>query len=336
MGTVILNQRFTLKPLLFLSIFSAFIFFCSTAYANQLQVDGSIINQVVPRGESFIHTFTVQNPDGNLPMKMTVEVGEFAQELDGSYYVLPPGSPEAKAPSAVSFISEINLKSFELAPGPDGAQDIQVDFTIPPNTRPGAYYALINVQSDPASGDQVGIVLAVNIPVVISVPALQRVETGAIKDLYNEELISGEPVIIKTLFQNMGNHHYKVKNRVVVEDSTGREVAKGDSNITSSSVVPGYTYKFKLALEVPGAIDAGNYYILSEVFGEDGSLKDSLRVPFTVSETYYPESPGVEPFSLLLIIALIILFTIIIGLKFCKHILNKRRNEELLEGDFSD
>lgn len=328
-----INKRLKVKPLLCLFVIITFLMFSASAQANQLQVDGSMISRVVPRGESFTHTFTVQNAAGDSPMEILVEAGEFAQKLDGGYYLLPAGSPDARAPSAAGFITDVELVSFELAPGPDGAREVQVDFSISPNTRPGTYYALINVQSDTVGGEQVGVVLAVNIPVVIHVPGLQRVEVGTIKDLYNEAPVSGEPVIIKTLYENRGNHHYKVRNAITIEDSTGKKAATGVSNITSSSVVPGYAYQFNLALEVPGTIEAGEYYILSEVFGEDGSLKDSLRVPLFISETYHPEPPGVEPFSLFLAIALIILFAIIAGLKIYKHRLNKHRNNELLESD---
>lgn len=297
----------------------------SPALAAQLQVDGGIINLTAQPGDVYEHTFTVQSGSGDRVQEMLVEAAGFGQELDGSYYAIP-AAEDSYPRSARDFIADIDKPSFTLNPGPSGAKEVTVRIEVPQEIGDGGYYAIVYVHSLPSGDEQVGTVLAFNIPVVLTVKDTERTTGGEIADLTAGEVADEETIVVSTVFENTGNYHYKARNSVTIMDSAGDQVAEASVPLTSSSIVPGYAYGFEAPLLGMGGISelpAGRYEIISEVIGEDGVVRDTETLVLNLDDDYkFPEDSGDTgvddgdggiPYLLWIAVALGVLALIIIG-----------------------
>lgn len=283
---------------------AAFLLVCtqlllaSPALANpgELHIDGGIIQREVRAGESFEHTFTVQSNPTDPDLEMTAEAAGFGQAPDGSYLALSVAE-DANPRSARAFITSIDKPSFTLKPGPSGVQKINVSIKVPQNVTAGGYYAIIYIHSQPAGEGQVGVILAANIPVVLTVKGTGQANKGEITELKSGEVLSGQPIKINTVLKNTGNYHYKASNHVIITDGDGNQVTEASVPLTGASIIPGYTYRFEASLAVAGALEVGEYQIASEVISEDGTVIDSQKTALNIGASY-SLFPGIDEDSL--------------------------------------
>jgi hypothetical protein len=226
-------------------------------------------------------------------MTMLVEASGFGQALDGSYQALSAGE-DTSSRSAREFIVSIDKPSFTLAPGPSGAEEVTVRIQVPPSVAAGGYYAIIYVHSEPAGDGPVGVALAANIPVVLTVTSAERVTTGEITGMTFDEIEDGKPIKVNTVFQNTGNYHYKARNQVTLSDAAGNQLAEASVSLTGASIIPDYAYQFKASLVISGELEAGEYRVSSEVIGEDGTVRDSKVTTLEIGEDYDPSGGVAE------------------------------------------
>ena len=116
-------------------------------------------------------------------------------------------------------------------------------------------------------------ILASNIPIILTVPGGSFAETAAIASLDVTPPVSGKPIKISTVAQNTGNHHYKLDAVVTLRDSAGKEVAHQVVPHAGSSLLPGYQRQYVASLglldHVTG-LPAGTYTAEATLRHADG------------------------------------------------------------------
>jgi hypothetical protein len=161
---------------------------------------------------------------------------------------------------------------------------------------------MIHIFSSPSAGTQVGIIVAVDIPLVITIPGSPAQNTGEITDLVISDTETGKPVKIATTFKNTGNYYYRIKNQVTVTDGQGKTVSTATSAVTAFSVVPPFSRKIEVSpssAENPKGLPAGSYTVESKIQLEDGTVLATKTAAFTVSQAKPSSSstPGAAPTS---------------------------------------
>ena len=274
---------------LFLAIilsFTLLLLMVSPVYAG-LKVSGALILEDISPGEILIHKIIVSINDTDSPTDIIVQVCGAGQTVSGTYDVLD-ASADTSPYSARQFTT-VDKNLFHLDPG--ASQDLTATINIPPNIRAGGCYALINIQTKPVGQGGVGVVAAVNIPVYLTVKDTQLIHTGKITGITTSEAISGQPVDIFTNFQNTGNHHFKMKNEIIVSDSQGKVLDTIYVALSSSSLIPTMSTQLK-ATYIPAAeLAPGVYTVKSTVMLDDGTVLDTASGSFEVAEPYVPPPP---------------------------------------------
>jgi len=152
----------------------------------------------------------------------------------------------------------------------------------------GGRYAIISIATKPTAGPGVNIISAIAVPVYLTVTGSQLIHTGKIIELSVGEAESGPPLHITTIFQNTGNHHYKVKGQVSVVNAQGQVMGNITIPLTTSSIVPEMARQLKAIFMPSGELAAGTYTVYSKVMLEDGSILDQANTTFEVKKAYVP------------------------------------------------
>lgn len=251
--------------------------------APGLSVQGAVLDVTLSPGGTWTHTMTITN-SADYSLDMQAEARGFGQSLDGSTIALLP-QDDSSPYSARTFISNIDKTSFLLDPG--NSQQIQATIDVPADTAPGIRYAIIYIYSQPGSGDGMGIVMATNILVIIRVPGSELVNSGEITSLELSDIASGEPIQVHTTFENSGNIHYKVKNRVSITDEAEQIISQSETALSSSSIIPGFSRLITTTLSPTEGTDnlpPGQYFVESRIALDDGTLLDTEETSFTIFE----------------------------------------------------
>jgi hypothetical protein len=283
-----LRHRY-LAVLAIVAVMSALALLAIPVSANPgLRVSGAICEGEIVPGNNYTHTMTISTRDTDPAMDIQVDVMGLGQSLEGACQALE--APEDTSPySARSFIT-LNKSSFHLEPG--GSQEVVATIRIPGNATAGGRYAVIYVHTQPTGGGQVGIISAINVPVYLTIKDSQLIYEGKIIELPTTEAVSGEPVEILTMFQNTGNHDFKVKGEVTIKDTQGQILETISIPVTTSAVVPGIIRQLKATFIPQGELPLGNYSVQSRVMLEDGTLLDEASGSFEVKEPYIPPPPA--------------------------------------------
>jgi hypothetical protein len=244
----------------------------------------SIKVDVAP-GETITHQMRLQLGEQDQAMDIAVDVMGFGVSTEGAIQAIT--AEEDTSPySARSFIT-VNNSLFHLDPGK--SQDITATISVPSDVGEGGRYAIIYIhQQQPAGSGSTGSISAFNIPVLLTVKGSTPVHTGKITSLITGEVVSGEAVDIFTMFQNTGNHHYKVKGVAIVKNAEGQTLDTIYVPVTDSPVLPGTLRELKATFIPKGELATEDYTISSEVMLEDGSLLDEASSTLKVETPYTP------------------------------------------------
>jgi len=252
-----------------------------------LSVDGALVNITLSPGQSYVHNMQITS-GSTYPMDMQVEARGFGQTLDGSNIELT-SQDDTSVYSARPFISTIDKTSFHLEPG--ASQEVKATITVPDGTTPGTRYAIIYVYSQPTGNDKVGMVVAADIPVIVSIPGSAPGKTGDITDLSVSKIQSGQPVDVLTTFKNTGNYYYKVKGQISVTDASGNTVYQTNIPLTASSILPTYSRTINTVISSSDSVKvlaAGTYQVESTITLDDGTVLDTQKTSFNMVANYQP------------------------------------------------
>jgi hypothetical protein len=253
-----------------------------------LRVSGAIVRADAIPGTSYTHTMTIGTREDDPPMDIAVDVMGLGQSLEGACQALE-AAEDTSTYSARSFIT-LDKSSFHLEPG--DSQEVVATINIPGDVGAGGRYAVIYIHTQPTGEGQVGIISAINVPVYLTIKDSQLIHTGKIIELPTKEAVSGEPVEILTMFQNTGNHDFKVKGEVTINGTQGQILETITVPVTTSSVVPGITRQLKAIFIPQGELPLGSYSVESKVMLEDGTVLDEASGSFEVKEPYIPPPPA--------------------------------------------
>lgn len=259
-----------LSPLGFISVVRA---------ASSLEVSGAFVDISLQPGETYVHTIDV-TCSSSMPLDIQVEARGFGQALDGSYIEL--NKAEDTSPySALPYIGYIDQPSFHLEPG--GSQRVKATIQVPLDITQGTRYAIVYIHSQPIGN----VILATDVPVILTVPGSEEIKTGEITDLTVSEAFSGQTFEIWTTFKNTGNYYFKVKNQITITDKAGETIGTASSGITNSSIIPTSSRLLKVMPSFSNGskgFPAGQYFAESKVTLDDGTVLDTEKVSFTVGE----------------------------------------------------
>lgn len=250
---------------------------------------GAILIADILAGQTYVHSIVINNPSDK-PLDLQIAAGGLGQTTDGSNIAVPPDE-DTSPYSALDYIDQIDKQTLHLEPG--STETVKATIQVPQNSSPGTRYAMVHISSLPSGDGQVGVIVGVDVPIVLTVPGSNAQLTGEITGLSVPETNSGQPLIIHTTFNNTGNYHFKTKNRITVTNDNGQKVGEAVTALTSSSIIPTFSRLFKATPLLNESLQGpppGTYNVNSEVLLDDGTVLDSKQTSFRISEA--PPSTG--------------------------------------------
>lgn len=241
-----------------------------------LQVSGVTFDAEAAPGQSFEHEITVGIRDTDSPMDIVVGVYGFAQTQDGVTTTLEEDLDTGPY-SAREFV-DVSPERFHLEPG--DSQKVILSGTLPSDVGDGGRYAVVNLHTLPMGEGNIGIALAANIPVRITISGSELIETGEIKDVDVGESDATDGQYVSVTFENTGNHHYKAQAEAVIKNEDGDSLCTVTAPLTTSPTIPTYSTLFELPVDEDLA--PGTYTVEATVIHEDGTVLDTEEATFEV------------------------------------------------------
>lgn len=248
-------------------IFSLLLFPALPTATAGLGVAGAIIERDIAPGESFTHEVTVSADNTGDPIDIVVDILGLNQSLEGENIEL--SADEDSNPYSARTFLEASPSKFHLEPGK--SQKVPVKGTVPLSATPGGRYALINIHSLPIGNGTIGIVVAIDIPVRLTIRGSELTRTGMIKSLELEEPISPRQQNFSLILENTGNCHYKARVDAVMKDKDGNVIANTSTPL-SSNIIPDAFRIFKNSFVLENSLRPGAYCVNATVKREDGSI----------------------------------------------------------------
>jgi hypothetical protein len=210
-----------------------------------------------------------------------IDVLGFGQSKGGAY--IPLTAEQDTSPySARTFVS-IDPPLIHLEPGQRQAFDVTV--TIPQTVGEGGRYALIYIHPAATPGGQSSFLIAVNMPVMLTVKGTALTHTGSITNLDAGETVAGKPISIQTTLKNTGNHHYYDSFvNVTVTDTGGNVVATASTNPSIFALIPGNEMIIKTSI---ASLPGGTYTVTSDA-KVGTTLLDTKTASITIGEPGTP------------------------------------------------
>jgi hypothetical protein len=260
-----------------------FLVLC-TLPTSAIRVTGTKYTGSIAPGNSAVHTMTVSTNADDPPMDLMIDVLGFGQTPEQGTFGLSK-EKDTSPYSARTYIS-VSPKTFHLEPG--GSQEVKATITIPSNVGDGGRYAMVTIRNAPVGNGTTGIVTSITVPFLVAITGSAMTMKGSITDVTVGDIIPGQAIKISTVVKNTGNYYYKVKTNVSVSDSTGKVVASGGTDVTTSSIIPPFSENYDVSIGTP--LSLGMYNITSVASREDGTVLDTKTVPFEIKDTYVAPS----------------------------------------------
>jgi P pilus assembly chaperone PapD len=237
------------------------------SYAG-LIFSGIAFDAKVAPGQSFEHNIDVKNNDTE-PMDLTGDIFGYNQSQDGVTVGIEKDL-DTSPYSAREFI-KISPSNFHLEPG--ASQKVIVSGTMPSNVGDGGRYAVVNLRTQPMGNSTIGMALAANIAVRLTVEGSKLIETGKIKDAELSEIVQSKNRYLSVIFENTGNHHYNAKASAILKSKSGDTETIIESQLSERPIIPTSSRLFKLPLE--DNLANGIYTLDVSIIHENGTVLDS-------------------------------------------------------------
>ena len=265
-----------------------------------LQVQGALAEYTVAPGQTLVHHMVISLGAGaREPMDILVEARGLGQALDGSVVALLPDE-DSSPYSARSFIKNIDNTSFRLTPG--ASKEVNATLAVPAEPKT-SYYADLYVHALPIQTQNLDIVLAAHVPVLLQTTHTGVEQTASIAAVDVVPVVSGRPIVVSSSVKNTGNHHFKTQTRVSLLSADLKPLVTTEVPFSGSSIVPTYLRKFTAAFGFLNHLEgmpAGTYFAQTDVSLTDGTLLDTKRVAFRITVPYFP-FPDIDPANLVVV-----------------------------------
>jgi hypothetical protein len=262
--------------------FIAIILLILTAFAPAeagLTVSGGLLMVNVTPGQHISHVINVSTEKTDPSMDIQVDVNGFGQKLDGANDDLPT-KLDVSPYSARPFLN-VTPNKFSLVPG--GTKKILLNVDVPQDIGKGGKYALVNIYSPPIIIGILSVVIAVDVPVVLTIAETEQIKKGEIVDLEISKPVSVEQQNVSVILKNTGNYHYKAFAEAVLIDKMGKILANTSSPVSLTSILPFTLRIFDLSLVPRVPLDPGNYYVNATVRLENNTIIANREAAFTVT-----------------------------------------------------
>jgi len=151
---------------------------------------------------------------------------------------------------------------------------------IPEDVGSGGRYAVVNIKTEPMGNGSVGVITAIDVPIMLTIKGSELIETGEITD--TNVLDDDGGLLFDLMFENTGNHHYKASSVAVIKDVNGEVVAEASTPLEVSSILPENVRQFKIQLDPEANLAPGTYTVEATVIHEDGTVLDTEEATFEV------------------------------------------------------
>jgi hypothetical protein len=262
--------------------FIAVILLILTAFAPAeagLTISGGLMMTNVTPGQHISHVINVSTDKADPYMEIRAAINGFGQKLDGANDDLPTVldvSPYSARP-----LLNITPNVFNLEPG--GTKKILLNVDVPQDIGKGGRYALVNIYSPPITMGILSLVIAVDVPIVLTISETEQIKTGEIVDLEISKPVSAKQQNVSVILKNTGNYHYKAFAEAVLKDEMGKILANASSPVSITSILPFTLRIFDLSLVHRIPLDPGTYYVNATVRLDNNSIIANREAAFTVT-----------------------------------------------------
>ncbi len=243
-----------------------------------LGVTGAIFEATVAPGEHISHKMIVNTEASDQPMDFVAEVVGFGRSLDGTTVEIDP-ELDTSLYTARPFLN-VTPARFHLEPA--GSREVILEGDVPTDVGEGGIYALVNIRSLPVGESNVGVVVAVDVPVRLTIANTKVLKTGEITSLSIDKPISAKEQNVALIFNNTGNYHYDALAEAVLRDAKGNVLANASTPLTFASIIPTTSRLFEIKLTPGNELLPGGYNIISTVRLEDGTVLATKGIDFKI------------------------------------------------------
>jgi hypothetical protein len=236
-----------------------------TSMASISVGNAKIIADVAP-GDHFSAESTISIGDSDKPLDFNVTMAGYGQSIDGLIIELDPSQQTSFMPSFLA----VTPSSFHLEPGMK--QAITFEGTVPSDAKAGGKYALVTIKSLPMGKSTVGVSLAINIPIELTITGDEPEETGEITSLTLADPATSQHQNVTAIFNNTGNYYYKMKSNAELKDDTGTVVASVDNPLYPLPLIPPNARRINFNLAPDKPLAPGEYTLTATVSLEDGTV----------------------------------------------------------------
>lgn len=243
-----------------------------------LSVAGSICDAEVTPGQHFEHDMIVSTDPEDRQVELQVDVMGFGRNLQGMNFEVDPDD-DTSPYSARPFL-QVSPRNFTLSPG--SSQNVLLEGDIPADIGEGGRYALVLIHSNVSGSGNVGVAVAIEVPVRLTIAETKLIKTGEIADLRLDRPVSPEMQNISLIFNNTGNYNYYAFAEAVLKDKDGRILSNTTTPVTFNSILPATSMQFDMSIKPSTKLPAGSYSITSTIRMDDGTALASDEIEFEI------------------------------------------------------
>jgi len=238
----------------------------SPVLAGGLGVSGGKIEATIDPGSSSTHVINVENTS-DAAMNIVVDVEGYGVSANNDFVALAPADDTGPY-SARSWLSA-SPSSFSLAPG--GSQPVTVTINVPAGSGSGGRYAIVMIQTVPASGQQVATVSAVAARVLLTVTGYSTDTSSQITAIDPVASTSDNPAGVMVSVANNGNYDYAPQIQATLKNGD-KTIATGTFVNPGWPILPGYSRQYQMTFTGQGTIPAGKYQVEVTVKDNTGNV----------------------------------------------------------------
>jgi hypothetical protein len=191
-----------------------------------------------------------------LPVNARAIINDFVASADenGDARILLNDNDKALSNSFKSLITTID----DVALGPNEKKDVPVTVAVPAKAAPGGYFGVIRFTPSNKDGGNVALTASVGTLVLVRVPGavtekLELVQLGVTSGKKTGGFYTSAPTTAFVRLKNTGNVHVQPFGRLLIKDSSKKEVASfefnpADNTSQRSNVLPNSIRRYETSL----------------------------------------------------------------------------------------
>lgn len=264
-----------IKAVMLISI--SILFAANPALAG-LTVSGSYFDAEVAPGQHIEHNMNISTDPGDRAIDLQVDVLGFGRNLQGQNVELKP--EEDLGPYTARPFLKVSPRNFTLSPG--AYQKVLLEGDVPSDVGEGGRFALVYIHSNATGSGNVGVVVAIEVPVRLTIAGTRLDKRGEIASLNLGKPVSRERQNVSLIFKNTGNYNYYATAEAFLKDRNGTVISNASTPATPNSILPATSKQFDLSIAPKLRLPSGSYRIDSMVKLDNGTILASKEIEFSL------------------------------------------------------